>query len=31
MAGALTDDGDHPSVAGYKLLAEKALDDLELP
>ena len=31
MAGALTDDGNHPSVEGYKLLAEKALDELPLP
>ena len=31
MAPRLTDDGDHPSIAGYKLLAKKALDALELP
>jgi len=30
MAGALTDDGDHPSIAGYRLLGEKALREFQL-
>lgn len=31
MAPGLTDDGDHPSVAGYRLLAEEAFEEFPIP
>ena len=31
MEAELTDDGNHPSIAGYRRLGEEAFGDLALP